>query len=401
MSMARPFVVLALFAVSACDPSPVDTEIVPREFASVSVAQEGGAVCALSTEGAAYCWGGSNYRGNLGTGSVGPSESYVATPVRVAGGLRFKEVSPGVSYTCGTTQADELYCWGGKGIDGEPDATVVPAPKRLSGVRIAGIEALGWGFGVCGIVPSEEARCDTRQGTGSFLDLAPGHRFTALSRTHGYIGIGSPSRGGYSYLYGHQCGISAGRVLCWGDNWYGELGNGTRSPEGTAYPPPTNLTPRTATPTPVSSSLQFRVVGTGARFSCAVAADDSVWCWGWGTDGQTGNGSAGVTTVPTRVAGDLRLRTLSVGFQHSCGVDPDGVGWCWGKRGPAIGSEGVHGPARVAGDLRWKTISAGFSATCGVTVEGEVYCWGGGETGTLGNGALASSAVPVKVAFPS
>ena len=407
----RALLALALCAAAACDRNPVvDKEIdrpAPLSFASVSVGQDGGAACALSTGGAAYCWGGTNYSGNLGTGSLGPLDVYHSSPVRVTGDLRFRSVSPGTGFTCGATTDAALYCWGAQTFFSGSDTTRVPAPVRVQGARAADVESMGWGTGVCGLSPEGVASCTDFRGT--FADPAPGYTFSAFSRYLQYIGIGSPSRGGYSRAYYHQCGIREGTLLCWGDNWNGELGNGTVAPIETVN---TGPLPGTTTPAPVAGSMKFRSVGTGWNHTCAIATDDTAWCWGMGLYGLLGTASGANSTVPVQVAGGLKLRSLSVGNTHACGVATDGSAYCWGMNDHGqLGNGGVaelpgppaynRTPVRVSGDHRWKQISAGQGVTCGVTEGGEVYCWGEGRSGMLGQGALASSAVPVKVVFPT
>jgi alpha-tubulin suppressor-like RCC1 family protein len=75
-------------------------------FSSITVGR-GGHTCAITLEGAAYCWGqGTN--GRLGDGATLDRP----TPTPVFGGLVFASLSAGDTHTCGVTTDDELYCWG-------------------------------------------------------------------------------------------------------------------------------------------------------------------------------------------------------------------------------------------------------------------------------------------------
>jgi alpha-tubulin suppressor-like RCC1 family protein len=66
-----------------------------------------GHTCALTSAGAAYCWG-ENYVGQLGIGTTERS----STPVAVLGGLTFVNLTTGGSHSCGVTTASVAYCWG-------------------------------------------------------------------------------------------------------------------------------------------------------------------------------------------------------------------------------------------------------------------------------------------------
>ena len=96
-------------------------------FATISVGNRH--TCAVTTGGAAYCWG-ENSTGHLGTGTINPS----SVPVAVVGGLAFSSVSAGRFHTCGVTTAGAGYCWGnnaaGKLGDGTVTNSFVPVKVR-------------------------------------------------------------------------------------------------------------------------------------------------------------------------------------------------------------------------------------------------------------------------------
>lgn len=139
------------------------------QFASVSAGADHS--CALATTGAAYCWG-ANDLGQLGTGTTGVGG---ATPVPVAGGLTFSQITSGSRFTCALTQSGAAYCWG--------DNTNL---------------TLGVGpFGGSGTVSS------------SPVPVSGGLSFARLSAGNS-----------------HVCGVTfSGVAYCWGSNLYGALGN--------------------------------------------------------------------------------------------------------------------------------------------------------------------------------
>lgn len=79
--------------------------------------------CGETTTNRAYCWGGTSYNdfGQLGDGSTTGS----LTPVSVAGGLYFKQVSAGDYHTCGITSTEVAYCWGYNSVGSLGDGTTI------------------------------------------------------------------------------------------------------------------------------------------------------------------------------------------------------------------------------------------------------------------------------------
>src|SRR5262249_43389414 len=73
----------------------------------------------------------------------------------------------------------------------------------------------------------------------------------------------------------HACAITAGgAVRCWGDDTYGQLGDGKSVPQKV----------------PVETSLKSGAVGitVGAGYSCALLETGPVMCWGRNDRGQVG-----------------------------------------------------------------------------------------------------------------
>lgn len=82
----------------------------------------------------------------------------------------------------------------------------------------------------------------------------------------------------------HACAIREGKVLCWGSNWYGQMGDGT-----TGF---TSGVGEVPLPAPA-----VKVV-TAGTYACALTSDNRVWCWGDNEFGQTGNVSHDTCQLP-------------------------------------------------------------------------------------------------------
>lgn len=179
----------------------------------------------------------------------------------------------------------------------------------------------------------------------------------------------------------------AGRTFCWGENRFGEFGNGGRTPSGT--------------PVPAMGGLTFASInGTrGTSRLCGVTPAGDGYCAGYNLNGELGDGTTTDRSAPAPVAGGVRFRQIASAY-HTCGVAQDGRAYCWG-----LGMEGALGndapgstavPREVTGGLRFATVTAGSLFSCGLTEAGAAYCWGSG--GMLGNGTNQARSTPTAVA---
>lgn len=187
----------------------------------------------------------------------------------------------------------------------------------------------------------------------------------------------------------HVCGLSSsGDVLCWGDNFYGQLGDaGNGSADA---------------PVRVSGGFSFDVLSVGSHHACALEASGDAFCWGRATNGRLGSGDTQDQNTPARVAGGLKFDAVSSGAAHSCAVERGThFAFCWGAGGSGRLGEGgtmPHPtPVRVAGDLTFRSVDAGTDFTCGLTLDDRALCWGKGGEGQLGNGARDDALTPVEV----
>jgi alpha-tubulin suppressor-like RCC1 family protein len=191
------------------------------------------------------------------------------------------------------------------------------------------------------------------------------------------------------------------RAFCWGENTGGQLGQGsTTGPETCTISGFDFACSRT--PVPVAGGLRFRRVSAGAGFTCGVATDDRVYCWGQNFDGNLGDGTTEPHSSPVAIAGGRRFSQVSAGSQHTCAVTLSHGVFCWGG-----GSSGKLGdgttdnhpiPVRVAAGARhFREVRAGLAYTCAVGSDSLAYCWGDNSRGQLGDGTTISRPVPVAV----
>jgi alpha-tubulin suppressor-like RCC1 family protein len=320
--------------------------------------------CALSTEGAAYCWGW-NIIGQLGVGTYDATGAPHATPQQVVGNKVFTSLTAGYYHTCGTVANGEVYCWGDNelGILGSGGTETCTLPTDTGSIAIP-----------CGRTPRIVA------GGASLSSIAAG-----------------------SY---HTCGIStAGEVHCWGDNSVGQRGLGTAD------------TVTRFQSTLVSGGGSYSTVVSGDGYSCALATGGQAWCWGYNEVSSLGVGSGDTLPhpAPAQVIGGSGLKTLSTTWYHVCGATTAGPSLCWGlngdgQAGSATGSCTVRDGAgstfdipcvttamAVTSPVAFVSLAPSLYSTCGRTARSGVYCWGWNGNGQLGNGSQAPSSTPVPI----
>jgi alpha-tubulin suppressor-like RCC1 family protein len=248
--------------------------------------------------------------------------------------------------------------------------------------------------------------------------------------------------------FSHTCGITtSGVAYCWGNNFFGKLGNGTSA--GSATPVPvsggltfssvsagqfhsscgtttsgagycwgsiTGFSPAMLTPQLIPGGLTFRAVSSGNNQSCGVTTTNSAYCWGDNSFGQLGNGTTTASLNPVAVSGGLFFSSVSAGTvshdisgtgPHSCGITNTGAAYCWGYNGNGGLGNGTFTsstvPVPVSGGLSFGSIAAGGAFTCGVTTRGEAFCWGlNFPWAQLGNGSTSPTTTntPGPVADP-
>jgi alpha-tubulin suppressor-like RCC1 family protein len=167
----------------------------------------------------------------------------------------------------------------------------------------------------------------------------------------------------------------SGGVSCWGDNAYGQLGQGT--------------TGSFSAPVSVPGLGSVVSLSVGSRHSCVVNDLGEVRCWGWNTSGQV-NGTGANVLSPALISGLGPARAVSAGADHTCALLRDGTLRCWGSNSYGQlgdGSRTPHStPANVPGLTSVEGVSAGDRSTCAWLADGSARCWGNNANGQLGLG---------------
>jgi alpha-tubulin suppressor-like RCC1 family protein len=319
----------------------INASFVPRDVpgleSGVSAIVAGDAHACALVSGRVSCWGW-NDAGQLGNGTTASSD----VPVDVsglAGGIR--GIAAGSAHSCALADGGAVACWGtflGQLRNDATTPSVVPVDVPGLADDIAAITA-----------------------------------------------------GGY-----HTCALTiGGKVMCWGDNYAGQLGNGETADAGLG---PVDV---------VGLGSGVTAIAAGGAHACAVTSGGRVVCWGANDAGQLGDGTTTGSAVPVDVLGLASgVSAIAAGGGHTCALTSERAVKCWGGgelgNGTATGS--VVPVDALGLDSGVSAIAAGGGHTCARLVAGAVRCWGLNYSGQLGIGPQCvgtSSSIPVEVAFAS
>jgi len=199
--------------------------------------------------------------------------------------------------------------------------------------------------------------------------------------------------------------LISGGVDCWGENTYGQIGNGT-----VGGPDACQSTTCYDIPQPVTGISSATEVSTDGRGDyCALLAIGGIDCWGYNPEGELGNGTFGGPDgqggydTPQVVAGIPDATELVSGYFGYCAVLANGGVDCWGDdRDGELGNGTTFGqndgpaydtPQVVIGVTNATTLSTddGGGTYCAVLATGDIDCWGSGTEGELGDESVTSS----------
>ncbi|MBK9518622.1 MAG: hypothetical protein IPO09_14975 [Anaeromyxobacter sp.] len=262
-----------------------------------------GHTVALKQDGSLWTWGW-NDNGQLGQGFTGGQ----ALPTRVGTSLYVKAVASQYGGQALRPKMD-LYGWGSNVVGQVGDFTTTDrnAPvyvhwfvdveagqaHSVAQLTTGGYET--WGFNANG-----------QLGNGTLLNqLTPAGGLAANYPVDAYKT--------FALGLAHTLALGNDGVLWgWGNNFYGQLGDGTQTERYER----------------VQIMTDVVAVATHDSHSLAIKADGSLWAWGKNAEGQVGNGSQVDQRTPVQIG--TGFAQIACGSDHSLAVKSDGTVWAWG-----------------------------------------------------------------------
>ena len=356
--------------------------------------------CALKSSGNVLCWG-SNTDGQLGVARR------VASPVPVSA-VELPEGVAALDRGCmATVSGGEPWC---PGMDPMPDPPLTPIVTSTSEDWLTSTGYV-WTY-------DPDLYPHTIMLLGEVSVLEEGDSYHCALKTQGSVWCWGWNNGGRlgwdsgDWLYNpypgqvtsvgtgvralavgsdHSCVItSGGGVRCWGENYYGQLGDGTTNNRLLSAP---------------VSGLESGVAALSAAAShtCALTNAGGVWCWGNNQYGQLGDGTYTTRYQPVPVSGlSSGVAAITTSTHHTCALMLDGSMRCWGQNFYGQLGDGTFtarpAPVVVSG------IAGGVHRivlfdyyTCAVMTSGPAQCWGNDWNGELRDGGLLQSRTPLAV----
>lgn len=351
----------------------------------ISISAGSSHTCGIDTSqsaGTLKCWG-SNFYGQIGDGS----QTDRAFPQAVNAATVYSQVSVGADHTCAITWGNVLQCWGRNNFGqlGIGNTTDTPSPFTVDAGTNYTRVAVG-GNTSCAIASGGQLKCWGYNGYGSIGDNTTVNRLVPTDVNVGTI-YKSVSTSGNT-----TCAITSTDTLkCWGNNQYGQIGDGSTV---------NKMTPVVIDGSETYQKISVGLISS--FFTCGLTTAGKIKCWGENQYGQLGDGTTATHSLPTAINAAKNYTDISTGYVHTCAVEAVTAQLtCWGKNeyGQLGDYTTTMHTSAVIGDnsKSYSSISLGYNYTCGRTNKNLLRCWGRNDFGQVGDGSSLDVLYPKSI----
>lgn len=335
--------------------------------------------CGVDVASRVLCWGGGlNAQTDLG---------YHGKPMQVVLPTMVRAISSSSRSSCAVLVRGDVSCWGWNGGGQLGDGSQRHSATPIAVADVSGAKSVSVGDSLaCALLDSNLVKC---WGT---LALRTGkiHKATLVPSIEGASSVVVGSGHACAVVSTSQISLSPWGVRCWGVNNFGQLGDGTH--DDSVAPVIVDK---------LSWPIVGSAVAAGEGHSCALIADGRIMCWGLNSRGQLGNGSKGDSTTPIFVKGISDAKAVTASGNTTCALLAGGTVRCWGAndRGQ-LGNGGTADsskPVLVKGVKHVSSVTVAEDHVCAVASKGAVQCWGSTDYGLLGLRLTSYTPSPVRV----
>jgi len=192
----------------------------------------------------------------------------------------------------------------------------------------------------------------------------------------------------------HSVGLkSDGTLWGWGKNDYGELGDGTTIQRNSPIQESTGAT-------------NWSTIATANTTTIALKSNGTLWTMGSNIYGEIGDGTTTHRAIPTQIGSDSNWSAIDGGSMRIVALKSNGTLWSWGRNWYGeigIGSTTdwneppVATPTQIGSDSNWSAIASGFAHTIALKSNGTLWAWGKNEWGPIGDGTLTNRTTPKQI----
>ncbi|WP_170157263.1 right-handed parallel beta-helix repeat-containing protein [Roseimicrobium gellanilyticum] len=339
---------------------------------------------AVAQNGTAWTWGANGY-GQLGNGTTTSSSS----PVQVSSLTGVVQVTAGAMHTMALKSDGSVWAWGSnmRGALGDGSTTDSTTPVQVSGLNDVISIAAGGGDGWSqhslavkddGTVWAWGANWAGQLGDGSNTERHTPVQITSITEEAAEVEADRSCS---------QVLLVNGTLLAWGQNQYGQVGDGTKINRGT--------------PVTVENISGTTAMALGWDHAAGIDDQGVVFIWGHRNNFQLGDSNALHSVKPVEVPGIQDVTQAELGTFHAMALKSDGTVWTWGSN--EYGQLGINStisrsiPAVLPSFSNVKALAGGYWFSLAVKNDGTAWGWGYNINGQLGDGTGVNKLVPTQV----